>query len=72
VRPWVHSQHWEKKKPMSNTGPIQVVHTCNSSTWEAEQEDLQFKVSLDYIVRPYHIYMQHIIYVKKLFTIPFQ
>jgi hypothetical protein len=28
-----------------------VVHTCNPSIWEAEQEDLKFKASLDYTVR---------------------
>jgi hypothetical protein len=29
-----------------------MVHTCNSSTWEAEQKDQKFKVTLVYIVRP--------------------
>jgi hypothetical protein len=30
-----------------------VVHTCNPSTWEAEAEDLEFKASLGYRVKPY-------------------
>jgi hypothetical protein len=29
-----------------------VVHTCNPSPWEAEWEDLEFKVILGYIARP--------------------
>jgi hypothetical protein len=34
-------------------GKIDVaVHTWNLSTWEAEQEDHEFKVSLGYTVRP--------------------
>jgi hypothetical protein len=28
-----------------------VMHTCNPSTWELKLENLEFKSSLDYIVR---------------------
>jgi hypothetical protein len=29
-----------------------MVHTCNSTTWEAEAGGLQFEARLDYIARP--------------------